>query len=155
MAARGETTAARARPSAAPFLMRTVRPLPTRGLHAAAAQVLPTLEKAAPGEAEEPRASEQRIACRRAGLHALLRVCGVGRRADAALRIVISARRQGDALDASFWTAYLNGREEARGPGGPRLLESGYERLLQLEVCPEKLEGVPRLGRIERIRIQW
>ena len=100
---------------------------------------------------------------RRSGLHALLRVCGVGGRADQALRVVIAARKQGETPDASYWSAYVNGRaaaaeqeEEGRGKMGSRLLQGGYERLLQLECAPEKAAAdMPTLGQIERIRIRW
>ena len=108
------------------------------------------------GEAEAGAEAE----ARRAGLHALLRVCGVGGRADQALRVVTAARRQGNAPDASFWTAYVNGRAEAdqgavvAGVGAYRqLLQSGYERLLRVECCPEQVGG--KLGKVERIRIRF
>ena len=93
----------------------------------------------------------------------MLRVCGVGGRADQALRIVTAARRQGNVPDASFWSAYVNGRAAAAAAAAAageevtsyrRLLQSGYERLLQLECCPEKVGG-PSLGKVERIRIRW
>jgi len=104
--------------------------------------------------------AEAEAEARRAGLHALLRVCGVGGRADQALRVVTAARRQGNAPDASFWTAYVNGRAEAdqgavvAGVGAYRqLLQSGYERLLRVECCPEQVGG--KLGKVERIRIRF
>ena len=111
--------------------------------------------------------AEAEVEARRAGLHALLRVCGVGGRADQALRVVIAARRQGNAPDASFWTAYVNGRAAAaqgavgvgvgaalrEGTSYRRLLQSGYERLLQVECCPAQVGG--KLGKVERIRIRF
>jgi len=114
--------------------------------------------------AETEVEAEVEAEARRAGLHALLRVCGVGGRADQALRVVTAARRQGNAPDASFWTAYVNGRAAAaQGAVGAsvgaattsyrRLFQSGYERLLQLECCPEQVGG--KLGKVERIRIRF
>ena len=89
---------------------------------------------------------------------ALLRVCGVAGRPDEALRVVYAMRKDGCRIDASCYTAYERGVEEAdatvvRGPGA--LLQGGYERLLMMETCPERVQG-PRLGgRIERIRIKF
>ena len=108
--------------------------------------------------AEVGAEAEAEAEARRAGLHALLRVCGVGGRADQALRVVTAARREGSAPDASFWTAYVNGRAAADaaardGTSYRRLLQSGYERLLQVECCPEQVGG--KLGKVERIRIRF
>ena len=74
--------------------------------------------------------------------------------------------------DASCFTAYSNGRDatlskrehdKGGAPGnrallaGKDLLRSGYERLLELECCPERVgeQQASPLGKIEKIRIQW
>ena len=45
----------------------------------------------------------------------------------------------------------------SKGGGGPsRLLQRGYERLLELECVPERARDAgATLGKIERIRIRW
>ena len=102
---------------------------------------------------------DQQPTAEQASLHAVLRVCGAARRADEALRVVYAAKRDGCPLDVSCYTAYQRGREsvdQGGGGGGARqMLQSGYERLLALELAPERVEG-PRLpGGIERIRVQF
>lgn len=93
-----------------------------------------------------------------AALHALMRVCGTVRRADEALRIAYAARKDGCELDASFYSAYMNGKQAAAAKLGKRrgsLLQSSYEKLLAAELNPDRMGG-PRLpGGIERIRIQF
>ena len=81
-------------------------------------------------------------------------------RADEALRVCVSLRKQGLTIDASTWGAFRNAREKvdaSKGGGGPsRLLQRGYERLLELECVPERARDAgATLGKIERIRIRW
>ena len=72
-------------------------------------------------------------------------------------------RRDGCPMDASCYSAYLRGkRDDGDGdqriePGerARRMLQSGYERLLALELAPEQVDGPRLLGAIERIRIQF
>ena len=112
--------------------------------------------------AGEPRFSApgEQPTAEQASLHGLLRVCGAARRADEALRVVYAMRRDGCPLDVSCYTAYQRGRQSAEATGdgetaAGRMLQSGYERLLALELAPERVEG-PRLpGGIERIRVQF
>ena len=96
-----------------------------------------------------------------------MRVCGVALEPQAALRLLSALRKDKIYPDSSCYTAYLNGRQSrldqqaAAGEApqkrplsvGVGLLRSGYERLLQLECCPERVGGAP--GGIEKIRIQW
>ena len=93
-------------------------------------------------------------------VRALMGVCGAARRADEALRVCVSLRKQGLTIDASTWGAFRNAREKvdaSKGGGGPsRLLQRGYERLLELECVPERARDAgATLGKIERIRIRW
>ena len=72
----------------------------------------------------------------------------------------VSLRKQGLTIDASTWGAFRNAREKvdaSKGGGGPsRLLQRGYERLLELECVPERARDAgATLGKIERIRIRW
>ena len=72
----------------------------------------------------------------------------------------VSLRKQGLTIDASTWGAFRNARERvdaSKGGGGPsRLLQRGYERLLELECVPERARDAgATLGKIERIRIRW
>jgi pentatricopeptide repeat protein len=87
-----------------------------------------------------------------AAYHALLRVCGAAARPDDALRIVYAMKQDGFPADASCFSAYSRGKEAATARAG--ILQAGYERLLKLELAPERVEG-PRLGSIEKIRIQF
>ena len=87
-----------------------------------------------------------------AAYHALLRVCGAAARPDEALRIVYAMKRDGFPADATCYAAYLRGKESAAARVG--MLQAGYERLLALELAPERVDG-PRLGSIEKIRIQF
>ena len=101
----------------------------------------------------EPPSSEQ------AALHALLRVCGAAGRPDEALKVVFAVRKDGTFPDATWYSAYEKGKLGADSGGSRsaarRLLDGGYERLLMLELCPERVDG-PRIGgKIERIRIQF
>jgi hypothetical protein len=108
-------------------------------------------------------------------------VCGLAGKAEEALRIVYAMRRDGlpadERWDVSCFRAYERGKaltaeqeaaRRARGDGrarpkrqsgyelvarsGSGLLQSGYETLLKMELCPELIDG-PRLGNIEKIRI--
>ena len=102
-----------------------------------------------------------------ASVHSLMRVCGVAAEPQAALRLLSALRKDKIYPDSSCYSAYLNGRQSrldqlaAVGDAPPKralgvgkeLLRSGYERLLQLECCPERVGGAP--GGIEKIRIQW
>ena len=123
----------------------------------------------------EPPTAEQ------SAYHALLRVCGLAGKAEEALRIVYAMRRDGlpadERWDVSCFRAYERGKaltaeqeaaRRARDDGrarpkrrsgyeivarsGSGLLQSGYETLLKMELCPELIDG-PRLGNIEKIRI--
>ena len=44
-------------------------------------------------------------------------------------------------------------RARGCGQGYRQLLQSGYERLLRVECCPEQVGG--KLGKVERIRIRF
>ena len=91
-----------------------------------------------------------------AAAHALLRVCGAAGRADEALGIVYALRRDGIECGDSCYACYESAARR-RGRvrrGAPSLLQAGYERLLMMEISPERSDA-PRLGKIERIRIQW
>jgi pentatricopeptide repeat protein len=90
-----------------------------------------------------------------AALHALLRVCGAADRADEALKVVYAMRRDGCPVDSTCYSAFVAGkRPEASATEARRLLQRGYERLLALELAPERVDG-PRFGSIEKIRIQF
>ena len=108
--------------------------------------------------AGSPPTSEQ------AAYHALLRTCGLAGRADEALRIVYAMKRDGLPGDLACFNAYQRGKEavderdaemsalrsvrvKAKG-----LLQAGYETLLKMELCPERVNG-PKLGNIDTIRI--
>ena len=90
-----------------------------------------------------------------AAYHALLRVCGAAERADEALRIVYAMKRDGFPADASCYSAYMRGKETSTKRGVARLLQGGYERVLALELAPERAGPPSPLGKIEKIRIQF
>ena len=78
-------------------------------------------------------------------------------------------KRDGCPLDAACYSAYLRGRDRPLpAPGGTRkpkmisaaemsrrMLQSGYERLLLLELAPGRARDGTRIGSVERIRIQF
>ena len=117
----------------------------------------------AAGQASEEAAAKAVGEAETAAAHALMRVCGEAGRAEDALKLVYALKRDGVPLDASALSAYKNGKRAAaeRGAawhsagGGAGLMRKGYERLLQLECCPERLGAPRKPGSIERIRIQW
>jgi pentatricopeptide repeat protein len=115
------------------------------------------LRARAKGEPLYAAAGEQPTA-EQASYHALLRVCGAAGRADEALKIVYAMRQDGLPTDPACYTAYDSGLQStnamSRATGPVQLLRAGYERLLMMELCPERVQS-PRLGgKIDRIRIQ-